>query len=424
MRRFAAGALVTIALLLLPAAIMAHWATVQLVETERFVAALAPLADDPAVQDRIIVEVTTLVDDQLDISAVTAELLVGLGEALDLGPRAQDALGLVSEPVAAGIRGLIDDVVADVVRSPAFSSAWQTSVTVLHTQSIRLLAGDPDSLLALDRDGTLSLPLGPIVAEVRESLIAEGVPFAAAIPEINREIVVAELPNLALARVVYQVGVSIGAWLPWICAALLAGAVLLSPRRPLMLRTLGVLAAIVTGLLIIGFAIGRTALTAYVGPESSAIVGVVYDAVLGYAMSTIAALLTIALLAALAGWWFGSSAIAGRWRAAAANGIGELRAARVRSGFTLGSAGEWMHRRRDVVRFILLAVAALPALLNPPLSVLSVLGSVALAALLVVGAEVLMSAPVPEIEVPNAPAKPPVKVATRPARATAPTTDA
>jgi len=52
-RRVAAAALAALGLLLLPGAVMAHWATTQLVETERLVAALGPLADDPAVQDRI-----------------------------------------------------------------------------------------------------------------------------------------------------------------------------------------------------------------------------------------------------------------------------------------------------------------------------------------------------------------------------------
>jgi hypothetical protein len=390
-RRFAAGALATLALLLLPAAIMAHWATVQLAQTERFVAALAPLAENPAVQDRIIVEVTALVDDQLDISTVTAELLSGLGEALDLGPRAQDALGLVSEPIAAGIRALVDDVVGEVVRSPAFASAWAGSVEVLHAQSIRLLAGDPDSLLALDRDGTLSLPLGPIVAEVRAALVAQGVPFAAAIPEVDRAIVIAEVPNLALARVVYQLGISIGTWLPWICAGLLVGALLLSPRRPLMLRTLGVLAAVVTGLLAIGFAVGRTVLTALVEPTSSTLVGAVYDAVLGYATSIIGGLLALAVIAALVDWWLGASPSATATRQTVGRGLTAARAARAQAGVSLGRLGEWMRAERVMVRFTLLALGALPALLIVPLSVATVLGSAALMLGLLVVAEVLMS---------------------------------
>lgn len=409
-RRLAAAALATLGLLLLPAAVMAHWATVQLVETERFVAALAPLADDPAVQDRIILEVTTLVDEQLDISGVTAELLTGLGEALNLGPRATDALDLISEPVAAGVRALIEDVVSEKVRSPQFSAAWQSSVTVLHTQTIRLLSGDPNSLLAIDRDGTLSLPLGPIVAEVRGALIAQGVPFAAAIPEVDRSIVFAELPNLALARVVYQVGISVGAWLPWICAALLAGGLVLSPRRPLVLRTVGVLTVVVTGLLFVGFAIGRTVLTAYVDPESSSLVGVVYDAVLGYAVSTILGLLVVGVLVAALGWWIGSSATATRWRSGTRDALSSARAARERTGFGVGSAGVALHRYRVPVRLTLLALAALPALLNPPLSALSVLASAALGAGLLVLLEVLMTEPAPE------PVPEPEPVPVKPAR--------
>ncbi len=398
-RSVAAGALATIGLLLIPGAVMAHWATVQLVETERFVEALAPLADDPAVQDRIIVEVTALVDQQVDISGVTADLLSGLGEALELGDRAQDALELVSEPIAAGVRSLIADVVGEVVRSPAFSSAWASSVELLHAQGIRLLSGSPDSLLELDRDGTLRLPLGPIVTDVRAALIAQGVPFAAAIPDVDRSIVIAEVPNLALARVVFQLGVTVGAWLPWITAGLLLGALLLAPRRPAMLRTLGVLAVAVTGLLAIGFALARTALTAYAGPESSAIAGAVYDAMLGYATTTILALLVAAVLVGLIGWWLGSSPVAARWRTALAAQFAAARVARARGGVGLGGFGALLHRHRTPVRLALLALAAVPALVNSPLSVLSVLASAALGAGLLVLLEVLMTEPAPEPEI-------------------------
>lgn len=397
-RRIAAGALATLGLLLVPAAVMAHWATVQLVETERFVATLAPLADDPVVQDRIIIEVSSLVDEQVDISAVTAELLSGLGEALELGDRARDALDLVSEPIAAGVRALVEDVVGEVVRSPAFSAAWASSVELLHRQTILLLSGSPDSSLELDRDGTLRLPLGPIVADVRAALIAEGVPFAAAIPATDRSIVIAEVPNLALARVVFQLGVTVGTWLPWITAGLLIGALLLAPRRPAMLRTLGVLAVVVTGLIAIGFALARTALTAYVGPESSAIAGVLYDAVLGYAVSTITALVAAAALAGLVGWWLGASPTATRWRIALAAQFAAARSARERSGVSLGGVGVLLHRHREPVQYALLALAAVPALVNPPLSVLSVLASAALGAGLLVLLEVLMSEPEPEPE--------------------------
>lgn len=321
-RAIGAGVLATLGLLLLPGAIMANWATTQLVQTERFVSALAPLADDPVVQERIIVEVTALVDEQVDIDAVTAELLGGLGEALELGPRAQAALDLVSAPIAAGVRSLVADVVAEVVRSDAFGAAWERSVALLHTQSIRLLSGSPDSLLALDRDGTLSVPLGPIVADVREALVEQGVPFAAAIPAIDRAIVLAEVPNLALARVLFQVGMTVGLWLPWITAALLVGAVLLAPRRPRTLRTLGFVGLGVTAALAAGFSLARTAIAAYVGPDSSAFAAAVYDALTSTMITTVLGLVALSALAVAVGWYTGASPSAERARAAVAT-LGE-----------------------------------------------------------------------------------------------------
>lgn len=390
-RRIAAAALATVGLLLLPAAIMAHWATTQLVETERFVATLAPLADDPAVQDRVIAEVTALVDEQVDIDAVTAELLSGLGEALALGPRAQAALDLVSAPLAAGVRSLVADVVTEVVRAPAFSAAWQRSVEVLHAQSIRLLSGSPDSLLTLDRDGTLSLPLGPIVAEVRAALVEQGVPFAAAIPDIDRAIVLAEVPNLALARVLFQVGVTVGFWLPWITAALLIGAVLLAPRRPATARTIGVIALGMTAALLIGFSLARTAIAAYAGPESSALAAAVFDAMTGAAVSTVVGLLVLSAVIVLAAWWLGSSPPAARGRAAA-----RARMARGREALGIGPSpvGATLHRWRLPLQLAAVALAALPALL-PPLSALTVLASALLAAGLLVVIELLAIEPPP-----------------------------
>ncbi len=409
--RIAAAALATAGLLLLPGAIMAHWATTQLVETERFVETLAPLADDPAVQDRIIVEVTALVDEQVDIDAVTAELLSGLGEALDLGPRARAALDLVSAPLAAGVRSLVSDVVTEVVQGPAFSAAWKRSIEVAHTQAIRLLSGSPDSLLTLDRDGTLSLPLGPIVADVRAALVDEGVPFAAAIPDIDRAIVLAEVPNLALARVLFQVGVTVGFWLPWITAALLIGAIVLAPRRPATARTIAVITLGVAAALALGFALARTAIAAYVGPESSALAGSVFDAMTAYAVSTLIGLLVLSAVVVVVAWGLGSSALAARARSALGARRGQAREA---LGIAPSPLGENLHRWRVPLRFAAVALAALPALLLPPLSAVTVLASALLAAGLLVVLELLAVAPPPP-----APA-PPAKRAPRPrARAAA-----
>lgn len=320
-RRITAGVLAAIGLLLMPGAIVANWATTQVVDTERFVAVLAPLADNPVVQDRIIAEVTGLVDEQIDLDAVTTDLLSGIGEALGLGPRAQDALGLVSAPIAAGVRSFVADIVTEVVRSDAFSAVWERSLTELHTQTIALLSGSPDAVLNLDRDGTLSLPLGPIVAEVRATLIEQGVPFAGAIPDTERAIVLAEVPDLALARGLFQLGTAIGAWLPWITVALLGAAVLTAPRRPRTSLVIGLTALGVTAALALGVALARTMISAAVGTESAAVALPVYDALTSGLVVVLVVLAAVSALIALGGWWFGTSGLAVRARAVVSRGV-------------------------------------------------------------------------------------------------------
>ena len=162
-RAWLAGLLITVGVLITPTAIIAHWATTQVTNTERFVETLAPLASNPEVQNLIIDEVTTVIDEKVGIEDVTTSLLDGLGQALNLPPKAQDALDMVSAPIASGVKGLVHSVVEKAVTSPAFQKAWTKTLTLTQEQAIALLSGDPNSMLKLSGDGTLSLPLKPII---------------------------------------------------------------------------------------------------------------------------------------------------------------------------------------------------------------------------------------------------------------------
>ena len=215
----------------------------------------------------------------------------------------------------------------------------------------------------------------------------------------------AEVPNLALARVVYQVGVTVGFWLPWITAALLIGAVLVAPRRPATARTIAIVTLGVAALLAIGFVLARVAIAAYVGPESSALARSVFDAMTAYAVSTIVALLVLSIVIVLAAWWLGSSSLAAKSRAALNERFGEARAA---LGIAPTPFGLTLHRWRAPVRVAVVLLAALPALLMPPLSVVTVLACALLAAGLLVVVELLAVAPPPPAAAVPAPAPAPV----------------
>ncbi len=294
--------LLVIATLLVPTAIVGHWATVQISNSNRFVDSLAPLSDNPQVQTLVITKLSDAIEKKVNVNETTQTLVDGLGSALKLGPKAKDALNLISAPLAAGIENLITDTVSKVVKSPAFQKAWKTTITITHKELIAVLSGRTPDGVNLAADGTITLSLKPLMQEVKNQMIAAKVPFARVIPTIDTTITVAKIPQLATARIAYQVGVGVGMWLPWFVLAMFAGAVLLAVRRWRMVFISALLIFIMAGLVGIGLSTGRIILTASLNADLTQVAGAVYDTVIGYGASVVVTLMILsALLAIVAG---------------------------------------------------------------------------------------------------------------------------
>ncbi len=373
-RAWLAGVLITLGILLAPTAIVAHWATVEITNTQQFVETLAPLAKDPAVQELIVTEVTNLINDQVDIPTATDSLLTGLGDALNLPQAAKDALGLVSGPVASGVTALIHNVVAGVVASDAFQEAWTKTLTLTQTQVVALLTGDPNSMLTLANDGTISLPLKPLIQDVKAALIDQGVSFASAIPEVDTSVVIAKVPELALARVVYQIGVGVGAWLPWVVLGLLAGGIFAANRRPRALLGTSIATGILMGILAIGFGTGGIVIAASIDPSFAAAAAVVYDAIVVYVLQIVGALGMLAVILGFTGWTFGESVTAGKFRATINKYIDSIRGALANANIPLENASPVMHRFRVLVRVVVIALMGLGIMGAQPLNAGAVVG--------------------------------------------------
>ncbi len=120
-RPWVAGVLIAIGALLAPLSIVATWAHDEVADTDRYVASVAPLASDPAVQDAVIARITTEIFDRLDVEAVTQEAVDALA-AQGLPPRVADNLAALSTPLANGVRSFVTDRVAAIVKSPTFQA--------------------------------------------------------------------------------------------------------------------------------------------------------------------------------------------------------------------------------------------------------------------------------------------------------------
>ncbi|PIJ17768.1 hypothetical protein BMH30_12755, partial [Leucobacter sp. OLES1] len=320
-------ALIAIGALLAPVAVIGSWARAELVDTDRFVETFAPVVTRPAVQDYISAQAEQAIAQHVDVKGLVGDLLGGI-EQLDLPPQAKAALPLLTAPAVAGVESLISTAVDRVVRSPEFARVWSTALRETHSRAIAVIQDDPSSAVRLGDDGTLSLQLDSVVAEVKRSLQQQGFGFASAIPEVHRSIPLAASDSLVLVRTVYQLATAAGTWLPWLSLGLLALGVLVARGRLRAIAWAGSALAASLLLLASGLGIGRQFFIGSVSPSimPAATADALFEQLTLVMRSSLLALVALAICIAAGAWIAGGSRIAVAARAAGAAGFGALRA--------------------------------------------------------------------------------------------------
>jgi hypothetical protein len=389
-RTIAAVALVLVGLLLAPVAVISAWARLQLVDTDRFVATFAPLAEDPDVQAFISDEVTTAIEEQVDIPALTKDVFDGI-RSLNLPPRAEDALGLLEAPAAQGLATLVGTAVDRIVASDAFADIWTAALRASHTQFTAALQGDPDAALAIGDDGSLSIQLGPVIEQVKQRLEDQGIGFASAIPVIERSVVIAKVDSLVLVQTVYTLAVAVGTWLPFVVLLLLAAGVLVAKRRSAALVWTAGGLALTMILTLAGFGTGKLFFVGTVSPSimPAGAAESIYGGLTELMVSSVAALIVLAIAVALIAWLSGPWRPARSVRSLADDGFGAVRRSAESRGITTGRFGEGLHRYRVAVYAAIAVIAALVLLASRPLAVSTVVWTVVLALVAVLLVELL-----------------------------------
>ncbi|GAB4085244.1 hypothetical protein GCM10028784_18740 [Myceligenerans cantabricum] len=396
------ASLIVVALLLTPVAAISTWARGQLVDTDRFVSTFAPLAQDPAVQEYLVDQVTAAIEEQADIPALTSDVFDGM-RALDLPPRAAAALERLEGPAAQGFEALVERTVRRVVTSEQFADAWATALRASHREALALIQADPDGVLRLEAGGELTVQLGPVIEMVRERMVDQGLDFAASIPVVERSVPVADADGLVLARSVYALAVGVGTWLPWVLAALATAGCLLARQRSRALVVTAVGFAVMTGLLAAGIGVGRLYVVGSVSPSvlPADAAEALYTQVVEALRATAVAGVVLGLLTAVVAWFAGPSRGAVAFRGLAGSGIGAVRDAAARHGVTTGTFGVVLERWRGVVRTAIGVVAVVVVLATRPLETPTVVGVVAGSLVAVLLVE-LLRRPAGAAEVPGA----------------------
>ena len=300
MRRVAAVCCVVLTLLLLIPATVIATARPALVDTDRFVSTLAPLATEPTVQEAVANRVMMAADPLVDRFA--AELLATADPRIDaLAQRVGD--GATAEQLAAGVaRDLIARAATAVTASDAFASLWRGALTLTHQELIAPLAtGGSGSLTRFDAAGSLGIDLAPVVAAVAQrTLELSGLTDTGLLDRLPAEVVIPVLDADELGTLVTWTPVMAGAgiWLPILIGVLAVGGVLLARRRAMTAAVLGLGTAALTGLSLLALALVRKSLigraTGVIEPVAA--VGAVVDATTGGLRAVLSVLTVAAVL--------------------------------------------------------------------------------------------------------------------------------
>ncbi|PBC78996.1 hypothetical protein BX265_3789 [Streptomyces sp. TLI_235] len=379
LRSATAALLIVLAALLTPLAVLAAWTKAEITDTDRYVATMAPLADDPAVQAAVTNRVTEAVVQRLPVDSLVSDLAPGGAPLLDA------LLQRLGSALDSGVTGLVHDGVQRLVSSDAFPAVWDELNRSAHAAVDRAVTGAGGGAVEI-RGGTVTLDLAPVIDRAKQALAADGVAIASRIPEIHTSYVLVRSEQVERVRTLLRLLSLAGYWVAVLAAACAAGGVLLAVRR----RRAAVAAALAVagaaglfGFGLTGFrAVYLDRLPAGVDQDAAA---AVYDTLVRYLRDAVRLVVVLGVLVALGAWLSGRGRSAGAVRGLWEAGLGGVRTAAERMGLRLGPVGRFVHRFKAWLCWAAVGASVLVLLLwDRPTALVAVWLDVALLAVLAV----------------------------------------
>jgi hypothetical protein len=326
---------VVVAGLLTTPAAVAYWGQRTLNDTQRYVDTVGPLVDSPQVQEAIAVTVTDAIQARVDVEAILDEVFAGV---ITDRPRLQRLVG----PLAGAINGLIDREVRAFVASDVFADVWVRVNTRAQQALVRVLEGDESGAVSVQGEQVV-LDVSEVIDEVQQRLVARGLTIVenVPIPDVDKQIVLLDAPQLEQARTIYAFTNPVARWLLPLVGALYLAALLLARRRPRMTVIIGVVLAANALLVAWALSVGRQlfinelAGTVF-GPASS----VFYDTLLTYLERGWQVFLWLGVILVVVGWYAGTNRSGTAVRTTLAGGL-ETAGAGLADG-PVGGTGRWV----------------------------------------------------------------------------------
>lgn len=255
--------------LLVPASAVAYWADHELGNADRYTAAMSPLAMDPAVQNLVVTQAGRALSGQIDAG-----------------------------PFQGGLDTLLGEALRSFVGTPAYRTAWDAANRAAHAAFFEALTTGHGDAVTID--------LAPVIAQVKEDLVGNGVPLADRIPVTHVSVKVMEYDDLGSLRKGFRMLQVAGVWLPLLTVVLAGTAITVAVRRRRAVVATGLGLAAGAVLLWAAVALGRRlTLDDLPADIDRGAAEAVYDALTAFLRTTAWLVLAVGLAAALAAWLMG-----------------------------------------------------------------------------------------------------------------------
>jgi hypothetical protein len=351
--------LIVLGVLGVPLTILAVWTNNQISDTERFVATVSPVIEDPAVQAALANRITTEVFARIDVQQIADEAVDALGRQ-GLPPQLVDRLHALTGPLADSTRSFIAGKVRELVASPRFAEAVNRAVATSHQQMVTVLSGQSAAISI--QGANVVLDLAVFIDAAKQQLVASGFELAGRIPEVHPTVDLFPASTLVRAQTAYNLLDATATWLPWVTLLLLAGGVLLAKNRRRALLWVGVGAMIAMVVLAAGLLVARGLLVSSVPEQGSAAAAATFDILVRFLRIALRTVFVVGLVVAIGAFLTGGSTAATQIRGASTRAIGWARRGRFRTLLSTSGVGPWVYAWRTYLRVALVVLAVLVVL--------------------------------------------------------------
>lgn len=365
--------LIVLACILVPVSVLTVWIDDIVLDTDRYVATVSPLATDPAIQDAAVHRITEAVDVRVDGKEAAAEIAAWL-QSQGLPPKAAAAVKGLGPQLDSAVNSTVTKVATRVVHSEKFATAWTNANRDAHAAVDQALTGQGRGAVGVS-GGTVTLNVGEVVENVKTQLVDAGLSPASKIPDVNKQMVLFQSDQLGKIQDGAHVLDEAGTWMPVITVVIAAAGVLLAHRRRRALARTALGAAFAALVVAIVLVIVRNYYLDHLPAQvqSKAAAAAVFDTLLHFLRITLRTVIVLGVVVALGAYLVGPGRLPRAVRGTAERTSDSVARWGGAHGVRTGRVGTWtVDYRRWLTIGVLLVLALAFALWNHP-TVLTVL---------------------------------------------------